>query len=444
MRIVVLHAGGLGDLVLVESYLSALREKHPAARLELVCRADVAPMATLYARPPDAVHTFDFNPYRWAIPDERAALEARTLLHRLGDAPADLFVSAELRATWLSEVLAAAFAPAEAVFADAREARSSDVLILLEKLKLDRKRGIVRLAHASGEHELDRYARLAGADARRNPALRAVAATAPAAELVVFPLGATPVNRWPMRAMGETAQRIAARLGATITLVGGDKDRADIEGAVAAGFFGAEPAIVTGSPDDMPSVAARIASAAGYVGIETGLVHLAAAYGVPGATVYGGGYWPVYAPWAARSAGVIAPIPCFGCEWDCAFERPFCIEGVDVDGVVAAFDAAYADESGRPVVSERDAYGPRERAIFEAAGNVHRAAQRDRAARLAAITRLRDLLGRYARRTRRRSRHADVLLASLVETTTQTARRLEQAASDDRAGARQVSGASPP
>ncbi|HWT07291.1 MAG TPA: glycosyltransferase family 9 protein, partial [Xanthomonadales bacterium] len=223
-----------------------------------------------------------------------------------------------------------------------------------------------------------------------------------------------------------------------------DKDRADIENAVAAGFFGTEPAIVTGSPDDLPSVAARIAGAAGYVGIETGLVHLAAAYGVPGAAVYGGGYWPVYAPWAPRSAGVVAPIACFGCEWDCAFERPFCIEGVDVDGVVAAFEAAYAGQAGRPVVRERDAYGPRERAIFEAAGNVHRAAQRDRAARLAAITRLRDLLGRYARRTRRRSRDADVLLASLVETTTQTARRLEQAASEERGGARQVSAVRPP
>jgi hypothetical protein len=79
-------------------------------------------------------------------------------------------------------------------------------------------------------------------------------------------------------------------------------------------------------------------------------------------------------------------------------------------------------------VRERDAYGASERAIFAAAANVHRTAQRDRAARLAAITRLRDVLSRYARRTRRRSRDAGVLLASLVETTTQTARRLEHTA----------------
>ena len=434
MKIVALHAGGLGDVVLVESYLSALREKHPAAHLELICRADVAPVATLYERPPDAIHTFDFNPYRWATPDDGAALEARTLLRRLGDATTDLFVSAELRATWLSEILAAALAPCEAVIADAREARSSDVLILLGKLQLDRRGRVRRLAPVTAEHELDRYARLAGANERRSPALRPIAAMSPGRELAVFALGSTPINRWPMREMGDTAKRIAKTHRATITLYGSDSDRADLENAVAAGHFGTRATIVTGSPDDLPSVAARISGALGYIGIETGLAHLAAAYGVPGATVYGGGYWPVYGPWAPRTAGVVAPIPCFGCEWDCAFERPFCIEGVDVDGVVAAFEAAYGRGSGGPVVSERAAYDPRERAIFEAAGNVHRAAQRDRAARLAAITRLRDVLARYVRRTRKRSRRTDRLLASLVEKTTQTARRLEQVTPDDTSG----------
>ena len=76
----------------------------PGARVELVCRADVAPVATLHAQPPDAVVEFDFDPYRWALPDDRAALHARSLLRRIGRPPVDLFVSAELRATWLSEI----------------------------------------------------------------------------------------------------------------------------------------------------------------------------------------------------------------------------------------------------------------------------------------------------------------------------------------------------
>lgn len=430
MRAVVLHAGGLGDLVLVESLFAALRERHPDAHLELVCRADVAPVAALYARPPDAVRAFDFNPYRWALPDDDAALQAKTLLRKLPGEPVDLFVSAELRATWLSEIVAAALAPAETVISDDRKPRPSDLLILLGKLGLERNRAVRRLPAVAGEHELDRYARLAGTAERRLPALLPGGGE-PTGELVVFPLASSAINRWPLEAMGQAAQRVAAARNLPIALIGGEKDGPELEAAIAAGTFGAGPRLVLGAPEDLPAVAARIAGAAGFLGIETGLVHLAAAYGVPGATVYGGGYWPIYGPWSARSAAVVAPIPCFGCEWDCAFDRPFCLEGVDVDSVVAAFEAALGDEPGRPLVRELDAYGERERAIFGTAAAVHHAAQRDRSARLTAITRLRDLMRRYVRRTRARSRKANAALTALADTAARAARRLEEARTAD-------------
>jgi ADP-heptose:LPS heptosyltransferase len=431
MRLVVLHAGGLGDLVLVETFFSALRERHPGARVELVCRADVAPVASLYAQPPDAVVEFDFDPYRWALPDDRAALQARTLLRRIDRSHVDLFVSAELRSTWLSEILAAALDPADAVIADECKPRSSDVLILLGRLGLDRNRAVRRPPAIETEHELDRYARLAGAAGRRLPALRPPEVPA-SNELVVFPLASSHINRWPLRTMGEAAVRVAAARGATIVLIVGERDGAELKAAVAAGSFGRKPKIVIGMPADLPAVAARIAAAAGYLGIETGLVHLAAAYGLPGAAVYGGGYWPVYGPWAARSAAVVAPIPCFGCQWDCAFERAFCLEAIDADSVVAAFDAAFAGATDGPVIHALDAYGARERTIFEAAASVHGIAQQDRAARLTEVTRLRDVLARYAARTRARSRRATTALASLAEATTHAAQRLEAGTSKHR------------
>ena len=430
MRIVVLHAGGLGDLVLAETFFAALRERHPGASIELICRHDVAPIATLYARPPDVVHTFGFNPYRWALPDDRAALNARGLLQKLPRDPVDLFVSAELRATWLSEILPAALLPAEAVISDARPPHASDLLTLLGKVALERYRGIRRPPAVAAEHELERYARLAGDGTPRRPALRPLAA-GESHELVVFPFAASRINHWPLEALGAAAREIAAAHGLPIALIGSAHDRDRLEAAAASGDFGAAPRISAGEAGDLPSIAAQIAGAAGYVGIETGLVHLAAAYGVRGVTVYGGGYWPVFGPWSAGTAGVAAPIPCFGCEWDCAFDRPFCLEAVDVASVVAAFEAAHADRSGRPLVRTLHAYGEREREIFGAAAGVHRAAQRDRAERLSAITRLRGLIERYVRRSRRRSRQANALLASLAETTAGAARRLEEATPHD-------------
>ncbi|HEY4439450.1 MAG TPA: glycosyltransferase family 9 protein [Candidatus Elarobacter sp.] len=426
MRIVVLHAGGLGDLILVETLLAALRDRHPGARLELVCRAGPAPAVALHGSPPDEVHTFEFDPYRWAVPDEAAARDARALLpHLRGDRVA-LFVSAELRATWLSEILAAALAPERAIISDAELRAPSDVGILLATLGLDRNRAVDRLpAPAVPEHELRRYARLAGETEPRLPRLRPLAG-APTTELAVFPLSATAFNRWPLSRVAESARRIAAAHGLTPVVIGSVTERALLDAAAAEGAFGPNARVAVGSRDDLAATAARIAAAAGYVGVDTGLAHLAAAYGRPGVTVYGGGYWPHHAPWGPRSAGVVAPIPCFGCGWDCAFERPFCLDGIDVTSVAETFDAAYAGE-GVPVLRELTPYGAREHEIFAAASHVHRAAQRDRAARLTAITRLRNVLARYARRMNARRRRSHLQLASLARTTGGAAKRLERA-----------------
>ena len=242
----------------------------------------------------------------------------------------------------------------------------------------------------------------------------------------MFPFSATPANSWPLPSMGAAAVEVAARRHAAVVLIGTQRDRVPLDRAVAAGWFGENAAIVTGTAAELPAIARRIAGALGYLGIDNGLVHLAAAYGVPGAAVYGGGTWPAYAPWAARSAGVVAPIPCFGCNWDCAFGRPFCTEAVDAQSVVEAFETAF--EADGPAVCARDAYGAREREILGAAAAVHHAAQADRAARLRAITRLRALLSRYARRMRSRSRTANAALDLLAERTVLAARQLEAAA----------------
>ena len=400
MRVAVLHAGGLGDLVLAETLFAALRERRPQARIELICREDVAPVATLYTTPPDAIHRFAFDPYRWDVPSAAVAAQIRDVAERIGDG-VDVLVCAELRATWLGDGLAALLEPGETIAGDPLERRTTDVAVLLRRLGRRPSAVVRRIAAVDGEHELDRYARLAGTAARRLPALRAPAPrTRRAAWLAVFPFGAVAIKQWPLERTVGAATRIAARLEAGITLVGSKADRPRLK-QVAARFDGATE-LLTADAAGLPALAARLAGATGYVGIDSGPAHLAAAYGVPGVTVYGGGHWPAYAPWRATSAGVVAPIPCFGCGWDCAFDHAFCIDAIEEDAVVAAFDAAIEPGRDLPAVVELGAYAPRERAILAAAGAVHRTAQADRAARLVAITGVRDVLQRYAGRTRTR------------------------------------------
>jgi heptosyltransferase-2 len=396
-RIVVLHAGGIGDLVLAESLFAALRERNPFARLELLCRQEAAPIAGLYAHPPDAIHAFPFDPYRWDVPSDLIAAEIRALAAIVGPG-VDVFISAELQSTYLSDVLAAVLASPEAAIGDTSGSGVPfEAFMLMRKLDVVPNRSLRRLAPSgSDEHELDRYARLAGVPSRRLPALRRFE---PALNerpwIAMFPLASKPIQRWPLERTVDVGTRIADRHGASIRLVGSAAQRPDLENV--ARMFRVVPEVVTGTPADLPDVAGELSTAFGYVGLDTGLVHIAAAYGVPGVAIFGGGHWPAYAPWQSNSVAVLSPIPCFHCNWDCAFERAFCLDGVDANAVADAFDAVAGGRTNIAPV-EIDAFSPRERAMFEGGALAYRKAHADRVGRLAVTTRLRDIVHRWSAR----------------------------------------------
>ena len=75
---------------------------------------------------------------------------------------------------------------------------------------------------------------------------------------------------------------------------------------------------------------------AGYVGHDTGPMHVAAAMGKPTLAVFGGGTWPRFRPAVEPSVALLVGVPCVGCGWVCSFEQPYCIRAVPVDEVLAA------------------------------------------------------------------------------------------------------------
>jgi heptosyltransferase-2 len=403
MRIVVLHAGGLGDLVLVEALLSGLRERYEHARIELICRADVAPVVALYDVAPDAVHAIAFNPYRWEVP-RTAVDESAAFLATLPRDPVDVFISAELSSTWLSEILAAILEPREVMFGDGSTRLRATARIVVRLLGLHLCPAVVRL-EARDEHELDRYARLAGSE-RKRPRLRPLRREMRDDErpIVVFPMGVPGLKRWPFERLSDACRAIITNRPRPLVIVGSPHERAaiDVLAAEADGTF----SVAQTSDDTFDATADLIANADGYIGNDAGLAHLGAAYDVPGVTIYGGGTWPAYAPWGTRSAGVVAPIPCFGCRWDCTFDHAYCIDAITVGDVVGAYTDVCGENAQEAFIVEREAYTPQERTLFAEASRRYREAQDDRAARFSGILRLRDLLERYAQRSRTRQSSA--------------------------------------
>jgi len=83
------------------------------------------------------------------------------------------------------------------------------------------------------------------------------------------------------------------------------------------------------APLSLPLVLALAAKSRGYVGRDSGIMHLAAATGRRVFALFGGGHWGRFLP---SGSGVIvtANVPCRGCDFLCPHERAHCIRDVSL------------------------------------------------------------------------------------------------------------------
>lgn len=65
------------------------------------------------------------------------------------------------------------------------------------------------------------------------------------------------------------------------------------------------------------------------VGVDTSLAHAACAFDVPNVIVLGGGHFGRFLPYSGKTSIVCKPMSCFGCSWDCIYDRAQCITDID-------------------------------------------------------------------------------------------------------------------
>jgi len=417
----ILHAGGFGDLVLAASLVALLREQHPGAPITLACRSEFAAIALLYPDRPDHIVHVGINPYAWAVPSDELVAQTQPLLEQLEPGRFARFFSAELRATWLGPVIAAHVMAAESVISNLPASESALVSSMLRRLGLR----AVRLRHVRSDstvHELSRYRQLAGRDGdpvplpwQIAPEIAALAAARlanlglePGNFIACFPFGSpsTLVKRWAGENFARVLQGAQEKWGLATLLLGAAAERSYLDAfADELAAAGVTAAVFAGEPYEFSVVGALLGASRAYLGNDTGLAHLAQIHQVPGVTIFGGGAWPFYAPWGSHSVGVVAPLPCFQCYWDCAFGRGVCVERIDVEAV----ERALHDVVEMPAIATRtdalERVTPEEATLIALASNTYRQAQEDRGARLRAIWRLREIIERGLARAARRSKN---------------------------------------
>jgi ADP-heptose:LPS heptosyltransferase len=326
---------------------------------------------------------------------------------------ADILIDGSLRPTWLTWFLAALLQPSVSFCCSgAREPRIM-LSIILEWFRLPH-RELIDLGPPPEMHERDRYGVLL--DYLEIPRVPAFPWQLPSAWdlqardwlganrlpegafMACFPGGAAPsaVKRWPRAKFIQAINAIRSE-SVPVMLLGDVAERDELN-SIAHALAGGPAPVFCGDSVTLPLAVAVLAKAACYLGNDTGPMHLAQAYGVPGVAIFGGGgQWPRYAPWAAGSVGLVHPLPCFGCDWDCFLGRGLCVDSVPAEAVSRALLSTLNNKESpaAPRIESVRTVDPGIFPLIADASSRYRSAQEDRARRLEVILELENANQRF-------------------------------------------------
>jgi ADP-heptose:LPS heptosyltransferase len=251
--LLVLRALGIGDLLVAVPALRGLRRAFPRHRVTLAAPASLADLVALTGTVDHLLPTPGLGALHWSGPGPAVAVN----LHGAGpESTADLVATRPAR-----------------VFAHQHEAFPQ----------------LAGPSWVEDQPAARRWCRLLawyGIDADPTDlsiARPAVPSTAPGA-VVVHPGAAFGARRWPADRFAEVARRLG-EAGHRVVVTGSGAERALAE-RVAAGAGLADQAVLAGRLD-LTELAALVAEAALLVSNDTGIGHLATAYGTPSVLLFG-------------------------------------------------------------------------------------------------------------------------------------------------------------
>jgi ADP-heptose:LPS heptosyltransferase len=150
----------------------------------------------------------------------------------------------------------------------------------------------------------------------------------------------TRVRNWQPERWAAVLREWSVRYGRRFLLIGQDNEAESAQkvrelmgdrAGAAAEWFGR-------GDGDLDVLLGLIARSAGYVGRDTGPMHLAAALRKPVLAVFGAGTWPRFVPRVDPSIAITLGVPCAGCNWVCHLPESYCIKDVQVAPVLEAVD----------------------------------------------------------------------------------------------------------
>jgi len=129
----------------------------------------------------------------------------------------------------------------------------------------------------------------------------------------------------------EFLAKVSLESGRPVVFLGNSKEWESIE-RICAGM--SSSVNLAGDPPPLAVSLALVAMSRGYLGRDSGVMHLAAAAGCPVLAAYGGGHWGRFFPSSGPAVVVSRFMSCRGCNFSCPHEAPHCVTGITMESML--------------------------------------------------------------------------------------------------------------
>lgn len=358
--ILVSRLDGLGDAVLGTTLLSGLHARWPEARILLLVRPKLIGLHQIL---PSWVQVISPGFDAYAPVHGKQEQIANLLRETARDLHPDLMILSEFNRAWAAELLAMLCGTPRVMAFENCSGLNAGNRPIRERLGLPKPQGWELVKTSYEWPEVVKYRAMLSAlgidpaphlpSVRVQPDDRDAAAAFwsesgfPSANvpLVLFPSSGDGLLRsLPAAAWARWAAHLAQRRD--VVLLGSETDAPALNAIAAAGLATDIKRLIM--PGNRPGLLAGVLEmAAGYIGADTGPMHIAAALGRPTLGIFGGGTIGRFAagsdprrflPVGQRAAAIRMPLGCFGCGWECAFDQRLCLTRMPIDDIITSGD----------------------------------------------------------------------------------------------------------
>jgi len=329
----------IGDSILSSSMLPYVRKRFNGARITVLCQEHVA---ELYEFCPfiDKIITVP-SEHKW-----QSGAQYESLIREIQKTEPDILLNSTFSVHGLSDIKGLEFVPQRLAFRHGMGVSYTDIIPTVRQSKpelarhCDFLRGI-GIDVCSLEPEMW----ITSEDEQFADEILKKYGFEPARTIALF-AGARVKNKI-YEHYGLALRDICRNLGYTVVALGAEDDyEINQRNLEAAGIFG----VNLSGQITLRQTASILKRCRLAVGADTAIAHIACVVRTPNVILLGGAHFGRFMPYSPLTTVVSLPLECYGCDWQCRYDRVYCVWDVAAEVISEAIRQTLSGPSAKPRV----------------------------------------------------------------------------------------------